>query len=368
MHALYPLRFTEILRNYDFGGRWIAEAFSKDGLPADHRLSETWEVCDRPGESSITKNGALAGTSLHQLIEIYGEALLGRGIMAEHGSRFPLLVKLLDATYPLAEQVHQDDALAKEQGQPDPGKTEAWYLLKTKPGAMIHCGTREGVGRADVLDALVDGTVRDVMEQQPASAGNAFLLHAGAMHYANGGILLYEILQNSNVITMLCSRDSPGSAERRTWAGKAIKAVRLARGSDCRVHPVMIASGKNRVTFVAACRHFALERLDLVEAHTIACTGDRFFVLTQVEGTSTVSCSGGQETLGPGQSCLLPASLGNVTVLPQGQCSVLKGYVPDLLCNVVERLRAAGITDAAIVGLGGEAALNPLIGLTARPR
>lgn len=91
-------------------------------------------------------------------------------------------------------------------------------------------------------------------------------------------------------------------------------------------------------------------------------------MLTQVEGTSTVSCSGGQETLGPGQSCLLPASLGNVTVLPQGQCSVLKGYVPDLLCNVVERLRAAGITDAAIVGLGGEAALNPLIGLTARPR
>jgi mannose-6-phosphate isomerase len=368
MLALYPLRFAEILRNYDFGGRWIAEAFDKEGLPSGHRLSETWEVCDRPGESSVTKNGSLSGTSLHELIALYGEALLGRGIMAEHGSRFPLLVKLLDATYPLAEQVHQDDALAKEQGQEDPGKTEAWYLLKTKPGAMIHCGTREGVSRARVLDALVDGTVRDSMERQPASAGDAFLLHAGAMHYSSGGILLYEILQNSNVITMLCSRETPGSAERRSWAGDAIKAVRLARGSDCRVRPVMVSSGSNRVSVIVACRYFALERLDLGAPHSIACTGDRFFVLTQVEGTSTVSCSGGQETLGPGQSCLLPASLGNVTILPQGGCSVLKGYVPDLLRNIVEPLRAAGIPDADIIGLGGEAALNPLVELTARPR
>ena len=154
MATLYPLRFREILRDYHFGGRWIAEAFDKDGLPADHRLSETWEVCDRPGESSIATNGPLAGRSLHDLIEIYGVELLGRDVVAKHGSRFPLLVKILDATNPLAEQVHQDDALAKEQGKKDPGKTEAWYFLKTRPGAKIYCGTREGIGLSGIVDAL----------------------------------------------------------------------------------------------------------------------------------------------------------------------------------------------------------------------
>jgi hypothetical protein len=52
--VLYPLRFKEALRNYGFGDRWIVEAYEKEGLPEDHRVAETWEVCDRPTESSMT--------------------------------------------------------------------------------------------------------------------------------------------------------------------------------------------------------------------------------------------------------------------------------------------------------------------------
>jgi len=58
---LYPLRFKEILRNYSFGSRWIADSFNKTGLPDDQRIAETWEVCDRPGESSQVINGPYAG-------------------------------------------------------------------------------------------------------------------------------------------------------------------------------------------------------------------------------------------------------------------------------------------------------------------
>lgn len=82
MEDLYPLRFKEILRNYGFGNRWIVDAFDKDGLPDDHRIAETWEVCDRPGESSEVINGALLGHTLHELIGLYGERLLGRDVVA----------------------------------------------------------------------------------------------------------------------------------------------------------------------------------------------------------------------------------------------------------------------------------------------
>lgn len=364
MRALYPLRFMEILRNYEFGARWIAEAFDKEGLPGDHRLSETWEVCDRPGESSLVKNGEFAGSSLHDLIGRYDGELLGHAVMAQSGSRFPLLVKLLDATNPLGEQVHPNDELARERGLEDPGKTEAWYMLRTRPGATIHCGTREGFGQADVLNALVEGTVRELMEEQPANPGDAFLLHAGTMHCSRGGVLFYEIMQNSDVTIALRSRElPPGTEERRKWATGAMKAVGMVPGRECRIRALTIAVGDNRTSFIFACRYFALERLNLSSGCEIRCNGERFYVLTQIDGAATVSCGSGREDLSPGQTCLLPASLGTVWILPRGRCSVLKAYVPDLVRDVIEPLRAAGTQDRDIAGLGGPASLNPLVEL-----
>ncbi len=357
MATLYPLRFTEILRDYEFGNRWIAASFEKEGLPERHRLGETWEVCDRPKESSVVKNGPMAGRTLHQLIEELGESLLGSDVVARWGTRFPLLIKLLDASNPLGEQVHPDDAQARELGREDPGKTEAWYMLKARPGATVHCGVRDGVTLDRVRDALVDGTVRDLMEEQPARPGDAFLLHAGTMHCSRGGILFYEIMQNSDITIGLRGREHPpGSEARKAWAAEALKAVRIVAGPSCRIPTVTIDRGGNRVTFIFACRYFALERLDLASPMRLPCAGPRFFVLTQIEGQSTVEGGGRTESLRPGQSCLLPAALGDVRVTPKGPCSLLKAYVPDLAGDVILPLRAAGIPDQRIFGLGGEIA------------
>jgi mannose-6-phosphate isomerase class I len=230
---LYPLRFREIPRDYGFGDRWIVDAFAKEGLPENHRIAETWEVCDRPGESSRVINGPLQGRSLHELIEEHGEQLLGREIVARSGTRFPLLIKFLDASNPLGEQVHQDDALARKQALGDPGKTEAWVMLRAREGATIHCGNRSGTNREQVLQALIDGT-------------------------------------------------------------------------------------------------------------------------------STLKHNRHEERLRPGMSCLLPADLGSVTVEPEGEVSLLMTYVPGLVWQIIDPLRAVGVPDAAIAALGGKTTLNPL--------
>ncbi len=368
MGVLYPLRFGEILRNYNFGNRWIEEEFEKEGLPEGHRIAETWEVCDRPGESSEVINGELAGSSLHDLIETYGEEFLGRDIIAASGSRFPLLVKFLDATNPLAEQVHQDDALALEQGLEDPGKTEAWYMLKARQGATIHCGTRDGIALADVHDALLGDTVREAMDEHEVHPGDAFLLHAGTLHYSHGGVLFYELLQNSNVSVQLRGQEHPpGTDDRAEWARSALGSVKLIRGVNCRISPAVVASGENRISYILASRYFVLERLDLGSRHEITCTGDKFYILTQIEGESTVACGDHVEKMVPGNTCLLSASLGNVSISPKGSCSILKAYVPDLVRDIVEPLRAAGVSDGDIVGLGGATEFNPLIELVGRP-
>ncbi len=359
---LYPLRFKEILRNYSFGNRWIVDVYAKEGLPEDHRIAETWEVCDRGAESSIVINGALAGKTLHELITEYGVDFLGRDIVSRCGTRFPLLIKFLDASHVLGEQAHHNDELAAKRGLDDPGKTEAWYMLHVREGATIRCGNVPGVTPEAVHEALLAGTIRELMREYAVQPGDAFLLYAGTMHYAKGGVLFYEIMQNSDVfVGLFPPADDLPAAEREAQVQTLMEAIYTEEGFDCQTKPVTLAVGPNRRTFVLACTYFALERLDLTAPYTIACDGERFFVLSQIEGTATVAWQDTHTILHAGHTCLLPATLGEVTLIPTpGPCALLKAYVPDLWQNVVTPLREAGISDAAIIALGGKTALNPL--------
>ena len=365
---LYPLRLKEILRNYGFGNRWIPEVFAKTGLPEDHRIAETWEFCDRPQESSEVINGPLAGLTLHDLIEQYGERLLGSEIVASFGERFPLLIKFLDSSNPLGEQVHPNDEQARQMGRSDPGKTEAWYMLHvrggqgTSGGGSVHCGNLPGVTHEQARQAMFDGTIRDYMQEHFVQPGDAFLLYAGTMHYSRGGVLFYEIMQNSDVTLPL--RRWPGRGrseeEQERMLELAANAIHLEEGFDCQTKPVVLKEGENVRTYVMACQHFAVERLDLAAPYTLPCDGRHFFALSQVQGHSVVRSADTAVELGPGLSCLLGAELGQVTIEPALQASILVSYVPNLITDIVQPLRDAGVDDRAIAALGGVTRLNPL--------
>ncbi|MBN1583941.1 MAG: hypothetical protein JXA89_24750 [Anaerolineae bacterium] len=361
MDDLYPLRFAEILRNYGFGDRWIVDAFDKEGLPQNHRIAETWEVCDRPGESSVVVNGSLSGKTLHALIDVYGAQLLGADVVGKCGTRFPLLIKFLDASNPLGEQIHQNDELAAKQGLTDPGKTEAWYMLKVRDGATIRCGNDDGVTEQRVREALLDGTIRETMREYVVQPGDAFLLYAGTMHYSAGGVLFYEIMQNSDVIIGL--RPPAGdltAAEKEAKVELALEGIHLENGFECKIVPLIVQQGTNKRSFVFACTYFVLERLDLLDPYRLDCDGDRFYVLSQIEGSSVIECGAYRVPMRAGYTCMLPACLGEVTIIPDGRCALLKSYLPDLMHNVVAPLREAGFADEDIVALGGKTALNPL--------
>jgi mannose-6-phosphate isomerase len=365
---LYPLRFREILRNYGFGNRWIVEAYQKQGLPQDHRIAETWEVCDRPNESSVVANGPLAGATLHALIDQHGAALLGTDVVNRCGLRFPLLIKFLDASNPLGEQVHQSDELAARRGLQDPGKTEGWYMLHAREGATIRCGQADdNLTHRSARQALLDGTIREQMRQYQVRPGDAFLLYAGTMHYSAGRVLFYEIMQNSDVIIGLRQPDPAlPQAEREARADAAIEGIHLEPGFDVKIAPVVLREGDNQRTFAFACTHFCLERLDLTAPYLLNCDGQRFYVLSQIEGASTVICGECRETLRSGQTSLLPATLGPVIIEPSGPCALLKSYLPDLAQDVIQPLRQAGVSDQVIAGLGGQTKLNPLVPILAQ--
>ena len=358
---LYPLRFKEILRNYSFGNRNLVKIFKKQGLPEDHRISETWEVCDRPNESSEIINGPLAGYTLNECIHTYQEKLLGTEIVEKTGLRFPLLIKFLDAATTLAEQAHHTDELAKAQGLDDPGKTEAWYMIHTRKDVVIKCGNKDGETIDSVRKALWNEKSKETMRDYTVNSGDAFLLYAGTMHYTDGGVIFYEIMQNSDVYIPLSFRSSSAKCgELDRLRNKSMEGVHIEDGFDCKTRPVTIDHGSYSHTYLLACEYFSLERIDFETKYNLLTDGSKFFVYTALEDILEIVTSKSKIQLTPGQTCLIPANTGEISFKANAKTSLLKAYVPNLQKDIINPLRVEGIQDKDISLLGGITELNHL--------
>ncbi len=201
--APYLLRLDPIVKEKVWGGRKL-EAFGKR-LPDGALVGETWEVADlaatAPGGGgggearSRIVNGALAGTTLHDALERWGEALLGSARPAAGG--FPLLVKLLDAREHLSVQVHPSEAFVRS----DPAalvKHECWYVLEADPGAVIFAGLAPGVDRERLAADSAAGRLVDDLLAVPAIPGDCHHLPSGTVHALGAGIVVAEVQSPSD--------------------------------------------------------------------------------------------------------------------------------------------------------------------------
>ena len=102
------------------------------------RSGESWDIaCHKNGTGKVA-NGELKGKSFTEIIDMYGEKLLGKEIKGEN---FPLLIKLITAQDKLSVQVHPNDEYANRV-EKDSGKTEAWYVVDAAEGASLMVGTK----------------------------------------------------------------------------------------------------------------------------------------------------------------------------------------------------------------------------------
>ena len=101
--------------------------------------AEAWIVY----EGDRIANGPLQGATLGEAAQQLGGALLGQKAMARTGTRFPLLIKILDCNEWLSVQVHPNDEQARQMEGPDQfGKTEAWYILDASEDAQLIAGVK----------------------------------------------------------------------------------------------------------------------------------------------------------------------------------------------------------------------------------
>jgi len=313
----YPLLLTYGVRRYAFGARAIVERLGKAGVQ-DGVVAETWEVSDHPSEPALVVNGPYRGRPLGALVQAHPDTLVRLGWRGPH---LPLLVKLLDATHVLPVHVHPDDATAASRyGEPN-GKDEAWHVLWAAPGASALVGVRPDVSPASLRSALLACAYDDVMLRHPLRAGDTVDVPAGVLHTFGPDTLILEVQQTSDLAESAVATDVFGRAlTRATWEANVDATIALLT-SDAQPRPsagVLVHDGDTHRR-VEGCRNerYVLERWTLrssVRAHL----GEGGFVtFTNLAGPLTIEFDDGEERIERASSCVLPASLGPVTLHPE---------------------------------------------------
>lgn len=311
LDELYPLLLTPSLHIKVWGGRKLGSELGKS-LVGTEPYGEAWELHD----SSVVANGSLAGKSLGILIQDYGEAILGAGYEPKEG--LPLLIKLLDASDWLSVQVHPNDEQARElEGDPR-GKTEAWIILAHDPDAELVIGVKNGVSRETMAEAIVNGSLEDLLVYAKVQVGDVLYMPANTIHAIGPGILLYEVQQSSDVTYRLYDWNRMGldGKPREMHIEKGVQVSNVEALPEVS-HP----DGEMMV----AGEYFQTKRHILKGKRLILNTGGAFQALTCIEGKILIEHPRASVELNKGQTALIPAALGEYQL--GGNGTVLRSYM-----------------------------------------
>lgn len=104
-----------------------------------------------------------------------------------------VLIKRISVDTRLSVQVHPNDETALTVG--GRAKTEMWCVLKDGP---IFAGFRPGVTKNDVVRAVADGSIEDLLVRFDAKAGECYFVPGGLVHSIGEGTSVFEVQQSSN--------------------------------------------------------------------------------------------------------------------------------------------------------------------------
>jgi mannose-6-phosphate isomerase len=150
----------------------------------------------------------------HDLLPAFGDVPHGAPPVGEiwfedpRGGDAPLLVKYLFTSERLSIQVHPDEQAARARGEKG-GKDEAWLVLDAEPGATIGIGVRHPLDKAALREAACDGTLEQLIDWRPASAGDHYYSPAGTIHALGAGLKLIEVQQNVDLTYRLFDYGRP---------------------------------------------------------------------------------------------------------------------------------------------------------------
>lgn len=318
---MYPLKLKPAVTDYLWGGTRLKTEF---GYESDKDIAaEAWVLsCHKDGPSTVT-NGEMAGKTLPDVLEIWGDKALGE--RAEKFPYFPLLIKLIDAKDKLSVQVHPDDNYAlKNEGEY--GKTEMWYVVDCDEGAELIYGFKEDISKEEFERRIKDNTLTEVCNFVPVSKGDVFFIGAGTLHAIGKGILIAEVQQNSNTTYRVSDYGRLG-ADGKPRALHIEKALDV---TECKKPSLpygqvgdITKAGKDIMRELASCDFFKARKVDLNEKCTVN-ANESFVSLLCLSGNANLFWDDGSMQFKKGDSIFVPAGF---DVELEGKAEILMSYV-----------------------------------------
>jgi len=326
---LYPLLFEPIYQYRLWGGRRLANWLSAP-QPSDGPVGEAWILSDRDDHPSRVANGPLKGQSIHELMEQFPDQLMGS--LVRRFTRFPLLLKFLDARKMLSVQVHPSDAYKELLPAGETGKTEAWVVLEAGSGSRIYAGLKPGTTEDDLRRSLANGSVADHLECFVPKPGDGVFLPAGTVHSLGGDIVVFEIQQNSDVTFRLYDWehvDAKTGQPRALQTDQALACIDFAGGCPAgAIAPIIETTTPAKRERLFQCEFFRLFRLRAQSPFTVGASGAPH-VLVCIGGSGQVEHGGATYAVGKGDVLLLPAIAGPCIFRPRGAVTMLEISVPE---------------------------------------
>lgn len=311
---MYPIKFENIYYEKIWGGRKF-QTFRTNLVEGN--IGESWDIACHKNGMSVVSNGEYKGKRLDELIDLYGEKLLGNKCTFKE---FPILVKLINSKDKLSVQVHPNDEYAQKH-ENQQGKTEAWYVIDSEPGSYLIVGTKN-CNKETFKKAIENNETEKYLNKVNVQKGDCFLINSGLVHAICEGTIIAEIQQNSDVTYRIYDYGRP----REIHVEKSLDVI------DFELNPVNLSNkklddfdGYSKGT-LCKCEYFTIEKFIVNNKIKDNSDEERFSILTCVDGNGyIITESGFEETINKGDSIFIPATMGKYTIY--GEVTYLKSYV-----------------------------------------
>jgi len=305
------LKLNPEYREYVWGGDRLR--------PGQNPTAEAWVVF----EGDQIASGALAGKTLGEAAIEFGESLLGARAISRTGTRFPLLIKLLDCAQWLSLQVHPNDEQAVQlEGPGQFGKTEAWHVLESQPDAKLIAGLKPGTQADELTASIKNGTIIEHVQYSKVNQGDTVFVPAGTLHALGPGLLIYEVQQTSDWTYRVYDWGRPETDKRRLHIDKSIQVTRSDFSAPIISLPALEDGAQHKLI---ECEYFTLEILS-AKNKTIQLDTRResFQAITVIEGKAQLRSDAESIELEKFQTAIVPAGLGRYEFQPLENCRALK--------------------------------------------
>ena len=310
---------TPIFHEKIWGGRKLADDFGYE-IP-DGPIGECWAISAHPNGDCAISGGAWDGMHLSELWNQHRELFGG-----VEGDRFPLLVKIIDAKDNLSVQVHPDDAYAAEHENGSLGKRECWYVLAADEGTQIVIGQRAH-DRAELAAMIDEGRWDDMLNLVPCHVGDFFPIEPGTVHAIQGGTLILETQQSSDVTYRVYDYDRVGDdgKPRELHIQQSLDVVDYA--AQAPASGEVTAPEVDGVTELMECPNFVVDRVRVAGEKDVA-QPYPFLCVSVIEGSGTVCAAeaGVTHEIARGTHFVAPAGCGELSFV--GDMTLVTSHLP----------------------------------------